>query len=71
MDDDFDLDGTDIPHRDHDYEDGRCHTCQGQGWGIVGVDWDTDDGVNGPFDGDVVKCPNCHGSGKAEDCWYW
>jgi len=46
----------------------NCHTCGGDGfvdsvaeetnrWG-----WDDD----GPG-----ECPNCRGSGKAEDCWYW
>lgn len=33
-------------------------------WGIVGTDWDCDDGINGPYDGQVAKCPDCHGTGK-------
>lgn len=48
-----------------------CHTCSGDGWGIVGTDWDSDDPINGPFDGEFERCWNCHGSGLAEDCWLW
>jgi hypothetical protein len=48
-----------------------CHTCGGDGWGIVGVDWESDDPINGPYDGEIEKCPNCGGSGLAKDCWYW
>lgn len=48
-----------------------CHYCGGDGYGIVGLDWDCDDGVNGPYDGEVEECPCCHGSGKAEDCTFW
>lgn len=59
-DDDFDY--------DDQFEDTPCHTCGGDGlvesvaavtgrWG-----WDEDD---------VGRCPNCNGSGKAKDCWYW
>ena len=47
-----------------DEDDDRCETCGGDGWGIVGTDWDCDDGINGPYDGEVAKCPDCHGSGK-------
>jgi len=53
---------------DYEYECWRCH---GEGWGIVGVDWDSDDYINGPYDGEVVECDCCHGSGLAKDCWYW
>jgi hypothetical protein len=49
----------------------RCHTCHGDGWVIIGLDLDCDDGVNGPFDGEAVKCPNCGGSGLAKDCTCW
>lgn len=48
-----------------------CHYCGGEGWGIIGVDWDTDDAINGPYDGEVEKCPCCHGSGLAKDCTFW
>lgn len=56
-----------------DYAEPReeCWYCGGEGWGIVGTDWDSDDPINGPYDGETERCPNCHGSGKAEDCWFW
>jgi hypothetical protein len=54
---------------DPDYD--ACHQCSGDGWGIVGVDWDSDDYINGPYDGDIDECPCCHGSGLAKDCTYW
>lgn len=47
------------------------HYCGGDGYGIVGTDWDTDDAVNGPYDGEVQKCPCCHGSGQSKDCTFW
>lgn len=48
-----------------------CWTCDGQRFVTVGADIDCDDAINGPFDGETIRCPNCHGSGKAADCWYW
>lgn len=48
-----------------------CHYCGGDGWGIVGTDWDSDDPINGPYDGETEQCPCCHGSGKAKDCTFW
>lgn len=51
--------------------DTTCHYCGGEGWGIVGCDWDSDDPINGPYDGETQKCPCCHGSGKAKDCTFW
>lgn len=48
-----------------------CHYCGGEGWGIIGTDWDCDDPINGPYDGEIEECPCCHGSGKAEDCTFW
>ena len=51
--------------------DTRCHYCGGAGWGFVGTDWDSDDPVNGPYDGESEKCPCCGGSGKAKDCTFW
>jgi hypothetical protein len=52
-------------------EDELCWQCNGDGWVIVGVDWDTDDAINGPYDGEIVRCPCCNGSGLAKDCQYW
>lgn len=40
-------------------EEFSCWYCGGEGWGIVGTDWDTDDAINGPYDGEVEKCPCC------------
>jgi hypothetical protein len=48
-----------------------CPTCHGEQWGIIGVDWEMDDPINGPYDGDVEKCPNCGGSGKWKDATYF
>jgi len=56
---------------DFDPERDLCWTCGGDGWGIIGTDWDSDDYVNGPYLGEIERCPNCRGSGRAEDCWYW
>ena len=64
VDDDYDDDV-------YDPENEACWYCHGDGWGIVGVDWDCEDGVNGPYDGDTERCPNCHGSGNAKDCTFW
>ena len=55
----------------HDDEPEFCWQCDGDGWGIVGVDWDPDDYINGPYVGEIERCPCCGGSGKAEDCKYW
>jgi hypothetical protein len=49
----------------------ECYYCRGEGWGVVGCDWDSDDPINGPYDGDVQRCPCCHGSGLAKDCTFW
>lgn len=54
-----------------DEDDDGCSFCGGDGWGIVGTDWDTDDAINGPSDGEVEKCPNCGGSGDAKDMTFW
>lgn len=48
-----------------------CHYCDGQGWGIVGTDWDCEDAINGPYDGETERCPCCGGSGRAEDVQFW
>ena len=54
-----------------DDEDELCSHCSGDGWGIVGVDWDCEDGVNGPYDNESEKCPWCNGSGQAKDITIW
>jgi hypothetical protein len=54
-----------------DDEPATCHYCDGEGYGIVGTDWDSDDPINGPYDGDIQRCPCCHGSGEAKDCTFW
>ena len=48
-----------------------CWYCGGEGYGLVGVDWDCSDGINGPYDGESERCPCCHGSGKADDESFW
>ena len=35
------------------------------------LDWDSDDPINGPYDGESERCPCCHGSGLAKDCTFW
>lgn len=54
-----------------DYDHERCWQCDGEGWGIVGEDWESDDPINGPYDGETERCPCCNGSGNAKDCRYW
>jgi len=56
---------------EYDPENALCTYCGGEGWGIVGVNWDSDDPINGPYDGDIERCPNCHGSGFARDMTFW
>jgi len=48
-----------------------CPHCNGDGCGIVGLDWECEDPINGPYDGEIERCPFCHGSGKAEDVSIW
>jgi len=48
-----------------------CWRCGGEGYGIVGCDWDPEDAINGPYPGEIEQCSCCHGTGKASDCWYW
>ena len=52
-------------------DDPTCHYCGGDGYGIVGTDWDSDDPINGPYDGEIERCPCCGGTGKASDCRFW
>ncbi len=49
----------------------NCWHCGGEGWGIIGDDWDSSDPINGPYDGEVQRCPCCGGSGDAKDCTFW
>jgi hypothetical protein len=51
--------------------DADCWRCHGEGWGMVGCDWDSDDPINGPYNGEIERCNCCGGSGLAKDCWYW
>jgi hypothetical protein len=64
------TDPDDFEYQDFD-EGGRCHYCGGDGWGIVGCDWDCDDAINGPYPGEIQRCPCCNGSGNSEDCTFW
>ena len=52
-------------------DDYPCYYCDGDGWGIVGVDWDSDDCINGPYDGDIERCPCCGGTGRGRDESFW
>jgi hypothetical protein len=56
---------------DGDPDEQRCWRCHGQGWGIVGCDWDSDDPDDESSDGEIEECDCCGGSGLAEDCEYW
>jgi len=66
------------PADDHEFEDdyddrdpeAPCHTCGGEGLGIIGEDWPARDIDLGRC-GEVEDCPNCRGSGLAKDCTYW
>lgn len=49
----------------------HCHYCCGDGYGVVGCDWDSDDPINGPYDGEIEKCPCCGGTGRGKDCTFW
>lgn len=59
-----------LEHSPDDSEE-TCHYCHGAGWGVIGTDWDCDDPINGPYDGETERCPCCGSSGKAEDCTFW
>ena len=51
-------------------EESDCRTCGGDGWGVVGDDWDAAD----PFwdiPRTIQRCPNCRGSGLAKDQQFW
>lgn len=39
------------------YGDCDCWYCGGEGWGIVGTNWDSHDPINGPYDGEIERCP--------------
>jgi hypothetical protein len=54
-------------------EDGEpdCHTCGGEGVEEC-EDVNSAEGCWEPScNGDFHTCPNCKGSGRAKDCWYW
>jgi hypothetical protein len=68
MDDDYDgcmCGDEDCPQCNPD-----CHYCDGDGWGIEGDTWDCHDPLWTP-PGTLVRCPCCHGSGRAKDCTFW
>jgi hypothetical protein len=48
-----------------------CHFCDGDGWGIIGTNWDCEDPINGPYDGEIEQCPCCGGSGLEDDATFW
>src|SRR5262245_28544980 len=41
---------------DDDVEVYLRHYSGGDGCGIVGLDWDSDELINGPYDGDTERC---------------
>ena len=54
---------------DDDYE--PCQTCGGDGVEEC-EDFDTSEGCwERDCNGRIHTCPNCRGSGKAKDQWYW
>lgn len=61
--------GEDSDQDDESHE--LCHLCGGDRWGIIGVDWDCDDPINGPYDGEIEQCPCCNGSGLEKDATFW
>ena len=71
MDDDDEPEFCDCGDDDCPECSGSCHYCHGEGWGVIGCDWDSDDAINGPYPGQIQKCPCCHGTGKAKDCTFW
>ncbi len=64
-------DDDDIEWDEGEPDDQCCYYCGVEGWGVVGCDWDSRDPINGPYDGEIERCPCCGGSGKAEDCTFW
>jgi DnaJ-class molecular chaperone len=52
---------------DYDDDGGVCQTCHGEGYleaNEAHCDW-----IN--YGDDLVRCPNCNGSGDAKDQWFW
>jgi len=66
-----DADDDDYPYDADGHDRRACWHCGGEGWGVIGDDWDSSDPINGPYPGEIERCPCCHGSGKAEDCTFW
>lgn len=52
-----------FPHDDVDDYEWECTYCGGEGW-AEGKDpcWD---------EGELITCPNCHGSGLRKDMTFW
>lgn len=49
----------------------HCQTCGGDGFEFC-EDTDSAEGCwVGDCDGEVHTCPNCRGSGRAKDQWFW
>lgn len=57
---------------DDEYDHGEsCQTCLGEGFEEC-EDWNTSEGCWEPdCSGTIHTCPNCRGSGRAKDQWYW
>jgi len=68
---DDDGEGWGVIGDDDDDRPRSCWHCDGEGWGVIGDDWDSSDPINGPYPGEIERCPCCRGSGKAEDCTFW
>ena len=52
--------------------DPPCQTCGGDGIAECDGDCPESDDNGCPYaEPHFVKCPNCRGSGRARDQWYW
>ncbi len=57
---------------DYSEEADRCQTCLGDRYVECDGDCPESDDCGCPYGGGhVIRCPNCRGSGKAKDQWYW
>lgn len=50
------------PCEEDDEDTNLCDRCHGDGFGFAS-ELGVVDGINGPFDNDIVECPDCSGSG--------